>query len=79
MLLRKAVESEKKIKVIELDAEVPKDDFYNGYRCNRCDLHFAVRQDFEEQDILVCNCCKKDDQVEDVGQVILYKGVMIYG
>jgi MinD superfamily P-loop ATPase len=79
MLLRKAVENKKKIKVIDLDVEVPEDDFYHGYICRRCNLHFAVRQDFQEQDLLSCNCCKLDDQVEDIGQVILYKGVMIYG
>jgi predicted nucleic acid-binding Zn ribbon protein len=73
------VERQKKIKVIELNAEVPKDDFYHGYVCQRCELHFAVRQDFEDQDIIVCNSCRMDDQVEDIGQVILYKGVMIYG
>ncbi|MGE6756294.1 hypothetical protein ACQKFO_23165 [Rossellomorea sp. NPDC071047] len=79
MLLRKAVERQKKIKVIELNVEVPENDLYNGYYCNRCDLEFAVSQRFQEQDIIACNCCKKDDQIIDKGEAILYKGVLLYG
>jgi DNA-directed RNA polymerase subunit RPC12/RpoP len=74
------VERQKKIKVIELNVEVPEDNnLYHKYYCRRCELDFAVSQKFQEQDIVACNGCRKDDQLEDRGEATLYKGVILHG
>ena len=67
------------IKVIELNAEVPNEEAYHKYHCKRCNLDFLVSQDFEDQSIIACNCCKQDDQIEDDGEAIFYKGVISHG
>ena len=79
MQLRKAVEKKMNIKVVELNVEVPDNDPYHKYHCKRCNLDFLVSQEFEDQSIIVCNSCKEDDQIEDKGEAILYKGVVIHG
>jgi DNA-directed RNA polymerase subunit RPC12/RpoP len=59
---------------------VPEENnLYHGYFCRRCELDFAVSQKFQEQDIIVCNGCKQDDQIEEQGEATLYKGVLLHG
>lgn len=40
---------------------------YHVYECSGCIMTFAVEVSFEDQSVIVCPSCGKDEHVEDIG------------
>lgn len=43
---------------------------YYVYLCTKCNVKFAVNQDFEDHAIGDCPLCHTDDHLEDVGEAV---------
>jgi predicted nucleic acid-binding Zn ribbon protein len=43
------------------------------YYCKSCELEFMVDQKFEDQSVITCPSCKKDNTLDDSGEGIVVR------
>jgi predicted nucleic acid-binding Zn ribbon protein len=67
----------KKIKLLDLTAEIPNEKLMHWYLCEGkdCMVDFGVSQMLEDQSVVTCPVCKTDDHLKDVGPAAVFKGV----
>jgi predicted nucleic acid-binding Zn ribbon protein len=77
VLLESVQMQNKKIKLLNLTAEVSNERIMHWYLCEGkdCMVDFTVSQMLEDQSVVTCPVCQTDDHIKDLGPAAVFKGV----
>jgi hypothetical protein len=79
--LLNAVLKQRKIKLLNVTAEVRPERIHHLYMCERqgCDFEFSVSHKLEDQSPIVCPNCYKDDCLRELGDAAVMRGDLADG
>lgn len=72
-----AVLSRKKIQLLNVTTEVQPESLHHLYKCERygCDLEFSVSQKLEDQSVVCCPNCYREECIKELGDAAVMRGV----